>query len=183
MQTFVYTHSGQLQIRSSTFYICLHNQPFVEFTDAFKCLHTQQTAISMFSTFNISTLTRPLDESTMPSTGQGRQISKFYGRQSLQPLNIYCKLLNSTIADTSSTLQFTLSSTPSTQSSTFVRTCPLYTTVLSSSTSEMFSKKRSLHLYTARLPRRYHDPQWMGRQILNFKHVDLFGRAVLKPFF
>ena len=95
MQNFVYTHSGQLQIRSSTFYICLHNQPLVESTDAFKCLHTQQTAIYMFSTFNISTVTRPPDESTMPSTGQGRQNSKFYGRQSLQPLNIYCKLLNS----------------------------------------------------------------------------------------
>jgi len=64
MQTWVYTHSGKLQIRSSTFYICLHNQPSVESTDAFKCLHTQQTALSMFSTFNISTLTRPLDEST-----------------------------------------------------------------------------------------------------------------------
>jgi len=88
MQTLVYTHSGQLQIRSSTFYICLHNQPLVESTDAFKYLHTQQTAIYMFSTFNISTVTRPPDESTMPSTGQGRQISKFYGQQALQPLNI-----------------------------------------------------------------------------------------------
>ena len=48
----------------------------------------------MFSTFNISTLTRPPDESTMPSTGQGRQISKFYGHQALQLLNIQLILFN-----------------------------------------------------------------------------------------
>jgi len=43
---------------------------------------------NMVSMVNISTLTRPLDESTMPPTGQGRQISKFYGQQALQPLNM-----------------------------------------------------------------------------------------------
>ena len=84
------------------------------------------------------------------------------------------------------TLQTTISSTSrygsllqrSTHSSTFVRTCPLYTTVLSSSV--LWKRLYSLHPYTTRLPRRYHDPHWMGRQILNFKHVDPFGRAVLK---
>ena len=178
MQTLVYIHSGKLQIRSSTSYICLHNQPSAESTDAPKCLHTQQTAISVFSTFNISTLTRPLDESTMPSTGQGRQISKFYGRQLLQPLNTYCKLLNSPqqtllLHFSSHLLQLQVHSL---QLSCGPALSTLQYSVLL--LQNCFPKKRLLHLYTARLPRRYHDPQWMGRQILNCKHVDLFGRAV-----